>query len=123
MAISVAAVAIGIGLAWLMYVQAKSMPAKVAAMMGPLYRASLDKLYFDEIFYAIVVGPLRGIAWFVSWFDRFVIDSVVDGVAMVPRFFSWFPMWLQNGRVPGYALVMWVGLLVCILFAMKFLPY
>jgi NADH-quinone oxidoreductase subunit L len=123
MAISVLAVVVGIGLAWLFYVQAKSLPGKVAAAMGPFYRASLDKLYFDEIFWAILVGPLRGIAWFASWFDRHVIDSIVDGLAHVPKFFSWFPMWIQNGRLPGYALVMWFGLIVCMLFAIKFLPY
>jgi NADH-quinone oxidoreductase subunit L len=123
MAISVLAVVIGIALAWLFYVKSPEMPGKVAAAMGPLYRASLNKLYFDEIFWSILVAPLRGLAWFSSWFDRFVIDSLVDGVAMIPRFFSWFPMWVQNGRLPGYALVMWLGLLVCVLFAMKILPY
>src|SRR6185503_11918571 len=64
--VSTAVVAIGIGLAWLMYVKAPEMPAKVAAAMGPLYPASLNKFYLDEIFWAILVAPLRFAAWFAG---------------------------------------------------------
>jgi len=123
MALSVAVVVIGIGLAWFMYVASPALPARVAAAMGPLYRASLNKFYFDEIFWAILVAPLRALAWIASWFDRSVIDSIVDGVAKIPRLFSWIPTVFQGGRVPSYALVMWVGLLVCLVFALKLFPY
>jgi NADH-quinone oxidoreductase subunit L len=122
-AVSAVAVAIGIGLAWWMYIRAPELPAKVAAAMGPLYRVSLNKFYFDEIFWTILVAPLRGLAWFSSWFDYGIIDSVVDGAAKVPRLIGAAPMWLQNGRVPSYALVMWAGLLVCMLFAMRLLVF
>ncbi len=57
-------------------------------------------------------------AWFASWFDRGVIDSILDGVTLVPRLFGWILMWFQSGRLPSYALMMWMGLLVCVLFAM-----
>jgi NADH-quinone oxidoreductase subunit L len=117
--ISTVVVLIGIGAAWVMYVLAPALPAKVATAMGPLYRASLNKFYLDEIFWAILVAPLRFIAWFASWFDRAVIDSVVDGAARVPRGISMLPMFLQNGRVPSYALMMWFGMLVCVVFAMR----
>jgi NADH-quinone oxidoreductase subunit L len=120
---SVVAVVIGIGLAWWMYVASPAMPARFATALRPLYLASLNKFYFDEIFWAILVAPMRALAWFASWFDRGVIDSIVDGVAMVPRWFSWIPIWLQNGRVPSYALVMWAGLLLCLLFAMRIWAY
>ncbi len=123
MAISVAAVLLGIGLAWWMYVVAKELPAKVAAAMGPLYYASLNKFYFDEIFWAIIVAPLRALAWLSSWFDRGVIDSIVDGLALVPRLLGSVPMIFQNGRLPSYALVMWTGLLICLVFALRLLAY
>jgi NADH-quinone oxidoreductase subunit L len=121
--LSVAAVVFGIGLAWWMYVVSPQMPARLATAVRPLYVASLNKFYFDEIFWAILVAPLRAASWFSSWFDSNVIDSIVDGVAQVPRVFSWIPMWFQNGRLPSYALVMWAGLLVCLLFAMRILPF
>jgi NADH-quinone oxidoreductase subunit L len=123
MALSVAVVVIGIGLAWFMYVASPGLPARVASAMGPLYRASLNKFYFDEIFWAILVAPLRALAWLSSWFDRSVIDSIVDGVAKVPRWLSGVPTVFQSGRLPSYALVMWTGLLVCLLFALKLFPY
>jgi NADH-quinone oxidoreductase subunit L len=119
MVLSVVVVAVGIGGAWLMYVLLPGLPARVAAAMGPLYSASLNKFYFDEIFWAILVAPLRGLAWFSSWFDRGIIDSIVDGVAKVPRLLGAVPMLFQSGRLPSYALVMWVGLLVCLFFAMR----
>jgi NADH-quinone oxidoreductase subunit L len=123
MAISVAAVLLGIGLAWWMYVVAKELPAKVATAMGPLYYASLNKFYFDEIFWAIIVAPLRALAWLSSWFDRSIIDSIVDGLALVPRLLGSIPMIFQNGRLPSYALVMWTGLLICLVFALRLLAY
>jgi NADH-quinone oxidoreductase subunit L len=121
--LSVAAVGAGIGLAWFMYIVSPGVPARVATAMGPLYRASLNKFYFDEIFWAIIVAPLRALAWLSSWFDRSVIDSIVDGIALVPRLFSSVPLIFQNGRLPSYALVMWIGLLVCLVFAMRLMAY
>ncbi|MFO0789251.1 MAG: NADH-quinone oxidoreductase subunit L [Pirellulales bacterium] len=121
--ISVIAVALGIGLAWWFYVASPELPGRVASALGPLYRASLNKLYFDEIFWGILVAPLRGLAWFSSWFDRSIIDSIVDGLALVPRWLSSVPVWFQGGRVPSYALMMWIGLLVCLVFAMRLWAY
>lgn len=117
--VSVAVVALGIGLAWQMYVAAPQMPSKLAAAFRPLYAASLNKLYFDEIFWAILVAPLRGLAWLAGWFDRVVIDSIVDGLALVPRWLSAVPVVFQNGRLPSYALVMWAGLIVCLALAVR----
>jgi NADH-quinone oxidoreductase subunit L len=119
MVLSIVVVAVGIGGAWLMYVLLPGLPARVAAAIGPLYNASLNKFYFDEIFWAILVAPLRGLAWFSSWFDRGIIDSIVDGVARVPRLLGAVPMLFHSGRLPSYALVMWAGLIVCLFFAMR----
>jgi NADH-quinone oxidoreductase subunit L len=122
MLVSVAVVLIGVGLAWLMYIRSPQMPAQVASAIRPLYVASLNKFYFDEIFWAILVAPLRVLSWFASWFDRSIIDSIVDGMAIVPRMLSWFLVWFQNGRLPAYALMMWLGLVACVLYAVKLLP-
>ena len=122
MSISIAAVLIGIGLAWLMYVRSPALPAKVASAFGPLYQASLNKFYFDEIFWAILVAPLRGLAWFRqlvrSQRYRFDCRWLGDGAAHVQL----VSMMFQSGRMPSYALMMWFGLLVCVLFAMRILP-
>ena len=70
MALSVAVVAAGIGLAWLMYISKPELPAQVASAFGPLYKLSLNKFYFDEIYTALIVAPLRGLAWLSNWFDQ-----------------------------------------------------
>ena len=121
MALSVAVVAAGIGLAWLLYVRRPELPQQIATVCEPLYKLSLNKFYFDEIYTAMVVAPLRGLAAVCSWVDQNIIDSIVDGVALVPRAFSGVPLRLHNGLVPSYALIMWIGLLACVLFAMRLL--
>jgi NADH-quinone oxidoreductase subunit L len=109
----------GIGLAWQLYVRSRELPGRIAAALGPLYRASLNKLYFDEIYSAAFVTPLTTLAWFSDWFDRWVIDPLVDAVALVPRLVSSVPRVFHNGLVPGYALLMWTGVLLCMLFALR----
>src|SRR4051812_3675276 len=77
--LSVAVVAAGIGLAWLMYVVEPDLPGRVASAFGPLYNLSLHKFYFDEIYTALIVAPLRGLAGLSNWFDQNIIDPIVDG--------------------------------------------
>ena len=112
----------GIGVAWLMYVRSPALPGRIAAALGPLYRASLNKFYFDEIYAAVLVTPLATLAWLSDWFDRHVIDPLVDIVGMIPRLASSVPRVFHNGLVPSYALVMWLGAVVCMLFALRILP-
>jgi NADH-quinone oxidoreductase subunit L len=107
----------GIALAWLLYVRSPQLPSRIATAIKPLYYASANKFYFDEIYQAALVGPLRALAWLSYWFDRRVIDPLVDIVGMVPRLVSRVPLVFHNGLVPSYALVMWTGLIICVLFA------
>jgi NADH-quinone oxidoreductase subunit L len=122
MILSGAAAVIGIAAAWVLYVRSPALPSRIAAAFGPLYKASLNKLYFDEIYWALVVSPLRLLAWFSSWFDRRVIDPLVDIIGLVPRFLSGVPRVFHHGLAPTYALVMWIGVVVCTLFALRVLP-
>jgi NADH-quinone oxidoreductase subunit L len=108
----------GVAIAWLYYLHSPQLPGRVAAAIGPLYKASLNKFYLDEIYVAALVAPLRSLAWLSDWADRRIIDPTVDGLAMMPRRLSTLPLWLHNGLVPSYALVMWTGLIVCLLFAL-----
>jgi NADH-quinone oxidoreductase subunit L len=121
--LSVAVVLAGIALAWLMYISKPELPSRVASEFGPLYNLSLNKFYFDEIYTALIVAPLRGMAGLSNWIDQNIIDPIVDGFALVPRALSGVPLWMHNGLVPSYALIMWLGLLACVLFAMRIFPY
>jgi NADH-quinone oxidoreductase subunit L len=112
----------GIALAWLLYLRSPHLPTRIASAIRPLYTASFNKFYFDELYAFLLVAPLRGLAWLSYWFDRRIIDPTVDIVGMVPRLFSAVPSVFHNGLVPAYALVMWTGLIVCMLFALRVLP-
>ncbi len=111
----------GIGLAWLAYVRIPSLPEAAKRLLGPLYSASLNKFYFDELFYAVLVAPLRGLAWLSNAIDARVIDPLVDAIGAVPRLFSGIPRVFHNGLVSSYALVMWAGAVVSVLVALNYL--
>jgi NADH-quinone oxidoreductase subunit L len=110
---------VGIGIAWLFYIRSPQLPGQVVATLGPLYSLSLNKFYLDEIFYAALITPLRTLAAISYWFDRTIIDPTVDMVGRIPQGLSTMPRTLHNGLVPSYALVMWTGLILCVLFALR----
>jgi NADH-quinone oxidoreductase subunit L len=118
MAVSAGIAVAGIGLAWLFYVRSPKLPGQIAATLGPLYRLSLNKFYLDEIFGAVLVTPMRTLASVSYWFDRTIIDPTVDLIGRIPQGVSLAPRTIHNGLVPSYALVMWTGLVLCVLFAL-----
>jgi NADH-quinone oxidoreductase subunit L len=107
----------GIALAWKVYGGEKRPAVPQSGWLQSLYELSLNKFYLDELFYAALVAPLRWLAYGCVWFDNNVIDRTVDLVGSVPRLLSAAPRRLQEGVVPSYALMMWVGLLACLLAA------
>ncbi|MFO1094834.1 MAG: NADH-quinone oxidoreductase subunit L [Planctomycetaceae bacterium] len=102
----------GIGIAWLMYVSAPETPGRLAAAFAPLYKLSLGKLYFDELFWALVVAPLRLLATLATLIDVHVIDRIIDGLGALPQRLSNLPRRLHGGLVSSYALVMWLGVIL-----------
>ena len=64
---------------------------------------------------AVLVGPFRWLSQAAAWLDDHVIDRTVDVIGAIPRWVSAAPRHLQEGVVPSYALMMWAGLLLCLL--------
>jgi NADH-quinone oxidoreductase subunit L len=112
MVLSAVVAVAGIAVAWWMYVNATGMAERLAASFGPLYRLSLNKFYFDELNFAILVAPLLLLAKLSAFADLGVIDRIVDGVGRLPRLVSAAPRLLHNGLISSYALVMWTGAIV-----------
>jgi len=107
----------GIGLAAFMYLGKRTEAEQLAELTSTkrglwLYRLSLNKFYFDELYGALVVLPLRGLAWLSYQFDRFVIDGLVNLCGWVPRAFGSLLRSLQTGMVQFYALAMVLGMIV-----------
>jgi NADH:ubiquinone oxidoreductase subunit 5 (subunit L)/multisubunit Na+/H+ antiporter MnhA subunit len=141
--ISLAVAALGIGLGVLFYVKQPRLPEAWAARLGPLYRASFNKYWVDELYGALVTrrtmdaargvynfdskvvdGAVNGTAWLTRRLssltgnaDRIVVDGAVNGVAgFVKILMSPLIRAAQTGLTPNYALVMVLGLVASVAF-------
>ncbi|MCI0345792.1 MAG: NADH-quinone oxidoreductase subunit L [Chloroflexi bacterium] len=76
-----------------------------------LYRASLNKWWFDELnhlLFIVVGGRIAAALW---WFDVHVVDGVVNGIGAVTRRGGRGLARIQTGRVQNYALGIAFGLI------------
>ncbi len=101
----------GLGLAWLFYIRDTSLPAAWAAVNQPAYQFLLNKWYFDELYDAIFVRPLRWIGrLFWKGGDGAVIDGFgPDGVSAAVAGVTAQAVKLQTGYVYHYAFAMLIG--------------
>ncbi len=118
---SVAVGAIGIVAAWRLFgadlgpIQRPARPEQVRALTARLpflYRASLNKWWFDELnhlVFIVIGGRLANAMW---WFDREVVDGTVNGVGRSTVGAGRGLRHVQTGRVQNYALGIALGLIV-----------
>lgn len=102
----------GLLLAWWMYVRSPGLAGRLADSMRGLYQFSLNKLYVDELYEALLVKPLEGFAVFCKVIDLYVVDTLVDIIGQLPRLFGVLFRPVQNGLVQFYALAMLLGVVV-----------
>jgi NADH-quinone oxidoreductase subunit L len=110
----------GIAVAALLYLGRPAWLQAVTALMTALglYGLSKNKFYFDEIYRALVVGPLVWLAGVFAWLDQHAVDALVDAVGAVPRAIGATLRPLQGGLVQFYALLMIVGVLAFLVAAL-----
>ncbi len=105
----------GIAVAWLMYFRETVYPARLAAKFPGLHRFLLNKWWFDEMNWKILVMPARNFGTFLwkradlAMIDRGLIHGgIVGGVlAGVRRMRA-----VQSGMVYHYAFAMVIGVFV-----------
>jgi len=141
--ISLIVAGIGIGLGFLFYIKDTSLPDIWAARLAPLYRASYNKYWIDEIYgwavtrrtmdlargvfkfdSEVVDGAVNGSAWLTrlsskitGGTDKYFVDGLVNAIAdFVVRLMSPIVRAAQTGLTQNYALVMVVGLLLAVAF-------
>jgi NADH-quinone oxidoreductase subunit L len=90
-----------------------SVPLIILMFLTP-YRLSRDKFYFDEIYNALVIWPLRLLSSLFYWFDRWIIDGIINMIGRVPVALGFVMRSLQMGLVQFYALAMVVGMLILV---------
>jgi len=105
MGISVFVAFAGLGLAWFLYVKDPALPAKIAEATGGLYRLVLNKYWIDELYSAVIIGPLVAFSRVVLWqtVDQKVIDGSINEVAVAARDVSQVVRQQQSGLVRSYA--------------------
>jgi NADH-quinone oxidoreductase subunit L len=118
---SVAVAAIGIAVAWRLFgaeIGSLHLPARpdtvraISSRMPFLYRASLNKWWFDELNHLLFIVIGGRVASFLWWFDRRVVDGTVNDLAGVTIGAGRGLRRVQTGRVQNYALGIALGLLV-----------
>ncbi len=77
-----------------------------------LYRASLNKWWFDDLYDLLFIRIGGRVAAFLWWFDRTIVDGAVNGVGTVTADAGRGLRRVQTGRVQNYALGIALGLLV-----------
>lgn len=99
---------LGIALAYVFYILNPSLPGKMAAAFGKLYRFFLNKWYFDELYDAVFVKPsikLGNHLW--KFWDTMVIDGLgPNGFAWLSARFGDRARAMQSGYLYHYAFVM-----------------
>jgi NADH-quinone oxidoreductase subunit L len=103
------------------YVAMPKVPAAIARTLKPLYLLSLNKLFLDEIFYGIVVLPLKGAALLSTLIDKRLIDGLIDGLGRLPARLSNLLKWTQAGPTTSYAGVMWAGAVAAVMIVLSLL--
>ena len=105
MAVSVTVAILGFLLAYVLYVSKPELPKKIAASLGGLYDAVLNKYYVDEIYAKVFVKPLVDGSTAILWqgIDRKVIDDTVNNAAEGARHVSDEVRHMQSGNLRSYA--------------------
>ena len=121
---SVGIATLGILLAWRLFgvellgLRRAPRPEQVAAIVEVngatrfLYRASLNKWWFDELNDLLFIRIGGRIAMACWWFDRTVVDGTVNGLGVLAMSLGGGLRRVQTGRVQNYALGIAIGLIV-----------
>ncbi len=118
---SVVVAALGIIFAWALFgvefagLRRAGQPERVRALAARvpfLYRASLNKWWFDDLYDLLFIRIGGRIAAFLWWFDRNVIDGTVNGIGSLTADTGRGLRRVQTGRVQNYALGIAIGLIV-----------
>ncbi|MBA3877552.1 MAG: NADH-quinone oxidoreductase subunit L [Anaerolinea sp.] len=119
--VSVAVATAGLLAAWRLFgveigpLRQRARPERVRALSARvpfLYRASLNKWWFDELnhlLFIVIGGRVAAVLW---WFDAKVVDGIVNGIGSVTRRSGGGLARVQTGRVQNYALGIAIGLIV-----------
>ncbi len=111
----------GIATAYVLYMQRKDLPKRIAMALGPLYAIVERKYGFDELYSWLFAGGARTVGrGFWRGGDQGVIDGLmVNGSARVVGWFSGVIRLAQSGLLNQYAVAMLIGVLILTFWFMR----
>jgi len=117
-AIAVLIAFIGFLIAWYLYIRKPALPKKIAGAFGPVYRLLFNKYYVDELYGAVIIGPIVWLSRNVLWkiIDVRLIDGTVNGAAFLSRETGSGLRHMQGGNTRSYAAWVVVGAVAVTLF-------
>jgi NADH-quinone oxidoreductase subunit L len=115
--VAVITAAIGIAIAYWLYVRQPKKPEDLAKSMQPAYKTLLNKYYVDELYAAAIVRPLVWLSETVLWkvIDVEAIDGTVNGIAHSATAVGDTVRHTQSGNTRSYAVWVVVGALAIII--------
>jgi NADH-quinone oxidoreductase subunit L len=104
---------IGIGIAWIFYIQVPGLAGRFAESMRALYNVLRRKYYIDELYHLIVTRPLFFISTYVLFrgVDVMAIDGIADGLGLRVEESGEAVRKVESGNVQHYAFVYLLGAL------------
>ena len=106
---SIGGAALGMIIAFYLYYFKPSAPGKIAKDIEPLYKASNNKWYVDELYDYLFVQSFSYLCNLAASFDQKVIDGAVNGVASALKDTALTLQSAQTGVVRSYAMLMAIG--------------
>ena len=106
--------AIGVALAWLMYIYKPQLAQHLKQTFSSVHKALYNKYGIDELYQALFATGFKKIGAFCDSFgDRLIIDGlIVNGSAKIVNWFSSKVRNVQTGYLYHYAFAMIIGLLI-----------
>ncbi len=101
MILSILIAVAGLAFAWMVYEKRSVSAEKMASAMGPLYRGSRNKWYFDEMYETVFVNGTLALTRVSNWFDFNIIDGIVNGAGTLTRGVSRISGWIDNTFIDG----------------------
>ena len=107
--LALAAMTVGIGSAWMLY-RNKSKDVLAEKIPARLYALVFDKWRVDELYEAVIIGPIKRVATVVGRSDMTFVDALLTRLpSFNAREAGRFLARLQNGVVHTYGMVLVVG--------------
>ena len=104
----------GVLTAWVLYVKAPHLPAKIVAAFQPVYKLLDNKYYLDVLYYNVFAKGSRALGtFFWKAIDTAIIDNgIVNGSAKMVGAVAAQVRKMQTGFIYTYAAAMVFGVLV-----------